>query len=135
MNVSKSSSDAEHWRDSGKSLVDIPNIFGLSVQAVVVNSGIVNTVLFSSGDTNLHLEPEIDLGHTAKVLGADLDVFFFALLGEIKHVRAAAGGVSTKYCLRTEGGLRPSDCGVAIATRSRPHTQVTHEKRGSPCSL
>ena len=102
MNISKSSSDAEHWRDGRESLVDIPDILRLSVEAVVVYAGVVDTVLLSSSDTDLHLEPEVDLCHSGKVLGADLDVLFLALLREVKHVRAASveDGEERQYCFR-----------------------------------
>lgn len=53
VDVSKTSSDGEVWRDRRESLVDHVNVLWLSVQRVVVNILIVDTILLTSSDTNL----------------------------------------------------------------------------------
>lgn len=61
VDIAEGSSDGEHGRDGREGAVDVPNVLGLSVERVVVNRLVVDTVLLTTGDTNLHLEPEVDL--------------------------------------------------------------------------
>jgi len=91
MNVSESSSDAEIGPDCAESLVNVKNVFRLSVQAGVVNSGVVDAVFLTTGDTNLHLEPETNGYHALEIFHASGDVFFFRLFGEIEHVGRKEG--------------------------------------------
>jgi hypothetical protein len=44
-------------RDGRKSLVDVVDVLGLRVKGVVVNILVVDTVLLTTGDTDLHLQP------------------------------------------------------------------------------
>lgn len=53
VNVSETSGDGEVWRDWRKSLVDVENVLWLSVERVVVNVLVVDTILLASSDTNL----------------------------------------------------------------------------------
>lgn len=55
VDVAKAGGDGEERRDSGQLLVDVVDVLGLSVEGVVVDVLIVDTILLSSGDTDLHL--------------------------------------------------------------------------------
>lgn len=87
MHVAECGSDGEHRGDGREGAVDVPNVFWLGVEGVVVNRLVVDTVLFTTGDANFHLEPAVDLGHALEVFSANLDVFFLGLFGQIKHMR------------------------------------------------
>ena len=52
----------------------------LSVEAGGVNIGVVNAILLTTGDTQLHLQEQVDLGHALQVLLADGDVLLQRLL-------------------------------------------------------
>ena len=53
VDVTESSGNGEVRGDLGQSLVDLVNVFGLGVEGVVVDRLVVNTVLLTTGDTNL----------------------------------------------------------------------------------
>lgn len=53
VDVTKTSSDGEVWGDWRKSLVDGKDIFRLSVERVIVDVLVVDTILFATSDTNL----------------------------------------------------------------------------------
>lgn len=99
VDVTEASSNAEVGGDGAELAVDIPDVLGLGVQSCVVDTLVVHTVLLTTGDTDLHLEPDADLGHAGKVLLAGLDVLLLGLLGEIEHVRA----VSVERCAKDSG--------------------------------
>lgn len=95
VNVSESGSDGEARRDLGKSAVDLPDVLGLGVERGVIDTSVVNTVLLTTGDTDLHLEPDwisasilqkvvfvltTNLGHSLKVLHTGSNVLLVALL-------------------------------------------------------
>jgi hypothetical protein len=52
MDVTETGSDGEVWGDWLKSLVDGKDVLGLSVERVVVNVLVVDTVLLTTSDTN-----------------------------------------------------------------------------------
>ena len=54
VNVSETGSDGEVGRDGVESSVDIVNVGGLSVEGCVVGARVVDTVLLTTSDTNLH---------------------------------------------------------------------------------
>ena len=91
VHVSESGGDGKVGRDLGERLVDVKDVFGLGVQAGVVDLGVVDTVLLSTGDTDLHLEPLVHLGHPLKVLDAGLNVLLLGLFGQVQHVRGEEG--------------------------------------------
>lgn len=74
-------------RDAREGLEDIENILWLGVEFAVVDAGIVDAVLFSAGDADLHLEPEVEFCHAGEVFDAGGDVLFLGLFGKVKHVR------------------------------------------------
>mmetsp|Transcript_31962 Transcript_31962/g.63824 ORF Transcript_31962/g.63824 Transcript_31962/m.63824 type:complete len:364 (-) Transcript_31962:247-1338(-) len=72
---------------SGERLVDLIHLIGLSVQARRVDVRVVDAVLLATGDAELHLEEQVNLGHALHVLNACGNVLLEGLLGEVKHVR------------------------------------------------
>ena len=91
VDVTKAGSDGEAGGDGAEGLVDVVNVFGLGVERGVVDRRVVDTVLLTTSDTNLHLEPEVDLGHALKVLYAELNVLLLWLLREVEHVGGEEG--------------------------------------------
>ena len=87
VDVTESSSNAEVRGNGRKSLVDVVNVLGLSVEGVVVNILIVDTILLTTGNTDLHLEPEAERRHALEVLHAGSNVLLLRLLRKIEHVR------------------------------------------------
>ena len=87
VDVTESSGDREVGGDGRKGSVDIVDVLGLSVETSVVDTSVVNTVLLTTGDTDLHLEPETKGSHALEVLDTSGNVLLLALLGEVKHVR------------------------------------------------
>jgi hypothetical protein len=91
VDVTESSGDREEVGDLGEGIVDVENVLGLGVERSVVDLGVVNTILLASGDTDLHLEVAVDLGHALKVLDTNLDVLLLGVLREIEHVGREEG--------------------------------------------
>ena len=56
------------------------NLFWLSVEGVSLDVAVINSILFSSGDSNLHLQPHLHGGHTLEVLDAGGNVLLVKLL-------------------------------------------------------
>jgi hypothetical protein len=86
MDITESSSNTEIGSNRAQSLVNIMDVFGLSVQARIVYTSIVDTIFLSSRDTDLHLEPNTDGCHALEVFFAYSNVFLLGLFGEIQHV-------------------------------------------------
>ena len=86
VHVSESRRDTGVGTDLAERLVDLVDVFGLRIQAVVVHAGVVNAVFLTTSDTDLHLEPKADGSHALEVLHAGRDVLLLRFLGEIKHV-------------------------------------------------
>jgi hypothetical protein len=91
VDVTEASGDGEVGRDLGEGLVDLVDVLGLSVEGVVVNVLVVDTILLTTGDTDLHLEPLLHGGSTLEVLLGGLDVVVNLLLGQINHVGRETG--------------------------------------------
>ena len=72
----------------GELLVRVEDLLGLGVEAGGVDVSVVDTVLLSSGHTELELKKNSNLGEFLKVRLADADVLLEGLLGKVKHVRA-----------------------------------------------
>lgn len=53
VDVSESSGDGEVRRDRGEGSIDLIDILRLSVERVVIDTSVVNTVLLTTGNTNL----------------------------------------------------------------------------------
>ena len=86
VDVSETGGDREVWGDWGEGLVDVEDVLWLGVEGVVVDVLVVDTILLTSGDTDLHLEPLLHWGSALEVLSGGLDVVVNLLLGEIDHV-------------------------------------------------
>lgn len=91
VDVTEASGDREIGGDGGESVVDVEDIFGLGVERVVVNILVVDTILLTTSDTDLHLEPLLHGGSALEVLGGGLNVPLDGLLREIDHVRGEEG--------------------------------------------
>mmetsp|Transcript_86876 Transcript_86876/g.137796 ORF Transcript_86876/g.137796 Transcript_86876/m.137796 type:complete len:403 (+) Transcript_86876:277-1485(+) len=76
---------------SGQRLVDLPDLLGLRVETRGIHVRVVHTVLFATGDTQFHLQQQVDLGHALQVLLADGDVILQGFLGQIQHVGGEEG--------------------------------------------
>jgi hypothetical protein len=87
MDVSEACSDTEILPNLAESLVYVPDILGLGVQAGVVHTSVVHTILLTAGNTDLHLEPESKRHHALEIFDTGRDVFPFGFFGEVKHVR------------------------------------------------
>ena len=86
VDVSETGGDGEVWGDWGEGLVDVEDVLWLGVEGVVIDVLVVDTILLTSGDTDLHLEPLLHWGSALEVLSSGLDVVVNLLLGEIDHV-------------------------------------------------
>ena len=113
VDVTEASGDREVGGDGGEGVVDGQDILGLSVEGVVVDILVVDTVLLTTGDTNLlkkqkkpgsvklynrdqrgqtyHLEPLLHGGSTLEVSGSGGDVPVNGLLGQVDHVGREEG--------------------------------------------
>lgn len=87
VDISESGRDAEVGANSIQRRVDIPDILRLSVELGVVDASVIDTVLLTASDTDLHLEPDAEGGHAFKVFDTGGNILLFALLGEVKHMR------------------------------------------------
>lgn len=61
MDVTETGSDGEEGADGAQGLVDGVDVLGLGVEGVVVDVLVVDTVLLTTSDTDLHLEPQLHL--------------------------------------------------------------------------
>lgn len=55
VNISEACSNREIRRNRAKRLIDVVNIFRLGIKGTVVDSSVIDTVLFSSGNTDFLL--------------------------------------------------------------------------------
>lgn len=81
VNVTETGGDGEVGGNLGELAVDVPDVLGLGVERGVVNTLVVNTVLFTTSNADLHLEPDAERSHALEVLEAGLDVLLLGLLG------------------------------------------------------
>lgn len=111
VHVSEGSSNGEVGADSRESGVDVEDIRGLGVEEGVLNTSVVDTILLSTSDANLHLQPETNWGHALEVFDASCDVLFLALFRKVEHVGGEEGlAVLLEVCLiRLEHTLEPRE--------------------------
>lgn len=88
VDVAETGSDGEVGRNGGESVVNVENVLGLSVERGIVNVLVVDAVLLTTSDANLHLEPLLHGRSALEVSGGGLNVPVDRLLGKINHVRA-----------------------------------------------
>lgn len=86
VDVSETGGNGEVWGDWGEGLVDVEDVLWLGVEGVVVDVLVVDAILLTSGDTDLHLEPLLHWSSALEVLSGGLDVVVNLLLREIDHV-------------------------------------------------
>lgn len=91
VNITERSGNAEVGTNSAEGLVDVIDVGRLGIQTLLVNTGVINAILLTASDTDLHLEPETERGHTLEVLLANLNILLFGLLGKVQHVRGEEG--------------------------------------------
>lgn len=91
VDVTETSGNGEVGRDGREALVDHQDVLGLGVEGVVVNVLVVDTVLLTTGDADLHLEELLHGSHALEVLGRGGDVELDLLLGQVDHVRGPEG--------------------------------------------
>ncbi len=91
VHVSECSGDGEVRRDLAQSVMNIKDIGWLGVQAGVVDTCVINTIFLTTGDTDLHLEPEAKGSHALEVLYASRNVLLLRLFREIEHVGGEEG--------------------------------------------
>lgn len=87
VDISESSSDTEARADGAQGCVDIPDVLRLSVKLGVVDTRVIDTILLTTSDADLHLEPDTEGDHTFEVLDASGNIILLTLFGKIKHVR------------------------------------------------
>lgn len=86
VDITEGRGDREGWGDGGEGLVDLVDLLWLGHKAGGVGGLVVDTVFFTTGDTDLHFEPLAHLGHAGEVLDAGADVLLVRLLTQVKHV-------------------------------------------------
>lgn len=86
MNVTKASGNGEVRADGLKLLDNGQDVLGLSVEGVVVNVLVVDTILLTTGDTDLHLQPLLHGSSALEVGSGCVNVVLHILLREIDHV-------------------------------------------------
>ena len=91
MDISKGSSNGKHGANGGEGLVDGKDLFRAGVQLFRVDGLVVDTIFFSSGDTNLHFEPDLHGRHALEVLNADGNVVLIWFFRQIEHVGGVEG--------------------------------------------
>lgn len=91
VDVTETSGNGEVGGDFRELLVDVQDVLGLSVEGVVVNILVVDTVLLTTGNTDLHLEPLLHGSSALEVLLGGLDVPLDLLLRQIDHVGREEG--------------------------------------------
>jgi hypothetical protein len=69
VDVSECSGDGEVRANLGQSRVDLVDILRLSVEGIVVHVLVVDTILFATSDTDLHLEPALHWSGALQILG------------------------------------------------------------------
>lgn len=87
VDVSKGSSDAEVGADGAQSRVDIPDICRLGVEFGVVDASVIDAILLTTSDTDLHLKPDAEGGHAFKVFDTGGNIVLFTLLRKVEHMR------------------------------------------------
>merc|ERR1712232_495370 len=100
VHIAEGSSDGELLGDWGELLIDRPRVLWRGVQLLLGNTAVVDAILNTASDANLHLQRHVHCRHALEVLRADGKVLLIRLLGEVKHVRA-----EERLTVRLEEGL------------------------------
>lgn len=65
---------------------DVFYLLWLCVKSVCLDIGVVNTIFFTSGDTDLHLQPDLHGSHSFKVLNTCCNILLIELFRQVQHV-------------------------------------------------
>jgi hypothetical protein len=87
VDVAESGSDTKVGANGMQGIVDLPNVLRLSVELGIVDFSVIDTVLLTTSNADLHLEPDAEGGHTFEVLDAGGDILLLGLLGKVEHMR------------------------------------------------
>lgn len=87
VNISEGGSNTEVGTDRVKSFVDVKDVGRLSVQTLLVDTSVVNTVFFTTSDADLHFEPDTKRSHAFEIFHTTLNILFFRFFGQVEHVR------------------------------------------------
>jgi hypothetical protein len=97
VNVSKSSSNGKEVGNLEISIskstyrleciVNVQNVLRLSIQTGIVDMFVVDTIFFTTRDSNFHFKQTLHGSHTFQVIGANFDVFFLGFFRQVEHVR------------------------------------------------
>lgn len=88
VDVAKGGGDGEHFANGREGLVDGVDLLGRRVELFGIDGLVVDAVLLTAGDADLHLEPDVHLDEALKVLFANGNVFLVGFFRQIKHVAA-----------------------------------------------
>lgn len=91
MNVAEASGNGEVGADGLEGLDDGQDVLGLGVERVVVDILVVHTVLLTTSDADLHLQPLLHGSSALQVGCGGLDVVVDGLLRQVDHVRGEEG--------------------------------------------
>jgi hypothetical protein len=91
VDISESGSDGEHVTDLGESLVDRKDLFGAGVELFGVDIFVVDTILFSSSDTDFHFQPDLHGSHALEIFDTDGNVLLIGFFRKVEHVRREKG--------------------------------------------
>ena len=87
VHISKRSRYAEVGADCRECGVYVVHVLRLGVQAVVVDTSVINAIFFTARDTNFHLKPDTQRRHAFEIFDARGDIVLLRLFGQVKHVR------------------------------------------------
>ena len=86
VDVTEGGSDGEARRDLAESGVDLEDFFGLRVETRVFNTRVINTIFFTTGDTDFHFKKDTASVTAFEILGGQFQVVVEVFGGKIDHV-------------------------------------------------
>src|SRR5665648_793919 len=79
MNVSKRSCNGEVRRNFTQFLICVKNMGWLSIEKTIIQSTVINTIFFTTGDSKFDFERHSYFAHPFEVTLADCNIFFDGL--------------------------------------------------------
>merc|ERR1719199_351545 len=86
MNISKGSGNGEFLRDGTERAVHQKDILRRRVELILADATVVNTILNTTSDADLHLKDLIHGCHLFEVLSTNANILVMGLLRQVKHV-------------------------------------------------
>ena len=86
VDVTESSSNGEVWSNWVQSFVNLEDGFSRSVQSIFFNVFVVDTIFFTTSDTNFHFQPLVHFSHSLEVFGTSGNVFVIRFFRQIQHM-------------------------------------------------